>query len=56
VTTFSRRGRRAREIAKLNPFGWLGRPDDIASVVSFLVGPDGRRVNGQTIRADGSAI
>lgn len=33
--------------------GRLGRPDDIADVVAFLVGPDGRWVTGQNIRATG---
>lgn len=43
-------------IAQMNPFGRLGQPDDIASVVSFLAGPDGGWVNGQTIRANGGVI
>ena len=38
--------------AKMNPMERLGRPDDIAEVVSFLAGP-GRWVNGQTIYANG---
>jgi 3-oxoacyl-[acyl-carrier protein] reductase len=43
-------------IAKMNPFGRLGQPDDIASVVAFLAGPDGGWVSGQTIRANGGVI
>jgi 3-oxoacyl-[acyl-carrier protein] reductase len=43
-------------IAKMNPFGRLGQPQDIASVVSFLAGPDSGWVNGQTIRANGGVI
>jgi 3-oxoacyl-[acyl-carrier protein] reductase len=31
----------------------LGQPEDIARVVSFLAGPDGRWVNAQVIRANG---
>src|SRR5437763_6305820 len=35
------------EFKKLSPLERLGRPEDIASVVSFLVGPDGGWVNSQ---------
>ena len=38
------------QLAALPP---LGRPDDIAGVVSFLVGPAGRWVNGQVVYANG---
>jgi 3-oxoacyl-[acyl-carrier protein] reductase len=38
---------------KLAPLERLGTPDDIASVVSFLTGPDGGWVNGQVLRANG---
>jgi 3-oxoacyl-[acyl-carrier protein] reductase len=31
----------------------LGQPEDIASVVSFLAGPDGSWVNAQILRANG---
>ena len=41
------------QLAALPPLSRLGRPDDIAGVVSFLVGPAGRWVNGQVIRANG---
>jgi 3-oxoacyl-[acyl-carrier protein] reductase len=40
--------------AKLNPFGRLGEP--IARVVSFLLGPEGGWVNGQTIRVNGGMV
>jgi 3-oxoacyl-[acyl-carrier protein] reductase len=43
-------------IAKMNPFERLGKPEEIASVVSFLAGPDGSWVNGQVIRANGGVI
>ncbi|MFI7610776.1 SDR family oxidoreductase [Nonomuraea terrae] len=33
--------------------GRLGRPDDIAAVVAFLAGPDGRWVTGQNLLATG---
>jgi 3-oxoacyl-[acyl-carrier protein] reductase len=35
------------------PLGRLGRPDDIANVVSFLAGPESGWVNGQIIKANG---
>jgi 3-oxoacyl-[acyl-carrier protein] reductase len=41
------------EFKKLNPLERLGQPDDIASVVSFLAGPDGGWVNSQVLRANG---
>lgn len=40
-------------MAKMNPLERLGTPDDIASVVSFLAGPDGGWINGQVVRANG---
>ncbi len=44
------------QLAKLNPLERLGQPDDIAAAVAFLAGPDGRWVNGQTLRANGGMI
>jgi 3-oxoacyl-[acyl-carrier protein] reductase len=41
------------QLAALPPLGRLGSPDDIAGVVSFLVGPTGRWVNGQVVYANG---
>jgi len=38
------------------PLERLGRPEDIAAVVSMLAGPDGAWVNGQTIRANGGIV
>jgi 3-oxoacyl-[acyl-carrier protein] reductase len=43
-------------LAKLAPLERLGQPDDIAAVVSFLAGPDGAWVNGQTLRANGGIV
>jgi len=37
----------------LTPLGRLGTPEDIADVVGFLAGPDGRWVTGQNIQATG---
>lgn len=43
-------------ITKMAPLERLGEPADIASVVSFLAGPDGAWINGQTLFANGGAI
>ncbi|MCN9243500.1 glucose 1-dehydrogenase [Streptomyces sp. RY43-2] len=40
-------------VARMTPLGRLGQPTDIADVVGFLVGPDGRWVTGQNLRASG---
>ncbi|MEW1865718.1 SDR family oxidoreductase [Streptomyces sp. NBC_00669] len=37
----------------ITPLGRLGRPADIADVVAFLAGPDGRWLTGQNLRATG---
>ena len=42
-----------KELANLAPLERLGTPEDIAGVVSFLVGPDGGWVNAQVVRANG---
>ncbi|SAL73123.1 short chain dehydrogenase/reductase family oxidoreductase [Caballeronia peredens] len=39
--------------SKMPPLERLGQPEDIASVVAFLVGPDAGWVNGQVLRANG---
>ena len=41
------------QFAKLAPLERLGRPEDIAEVISFLAGPDGGWVNAQVLRANG---
>jgi 3-oxoacyl-[acyl-carrier protein] reductase len=43
-------------LAKLAPLERLGEPTDIAAAVSFLAGPDGGWINGQTLRANGGII
>ncbi|GAB3174239.1 SDR family oxidoreductase [Myceligenerans halotolerans] len=43
----------AEAIAGQTPLRRLGRPEDTASVVAFLAGPDGAWVTGQTLHADG---
>jgi 3-oxoacyl-[acyl-carrier protein] reductase len=42
--------------AKMNPLERLGTPQDIAAAVSFLAGPDGSWINGQTLRANGGLV
>jgi 3-oxoacyl-[acyl-carrier protein] reductase len=41
------------QIVKMAPLERLGQPEDIASVVSFLAGPDGGWINAQILRANG---
>jgi len=43
-------------MAKMNPLERLGTPEDIAATVSFLAGPDGSWINGQTLRANGGMV
>jgi len=43
-------------MSKMNPLERLGTPDDIASAVAFLIGPDGAWINGQVLRANGGMI
>jgi 3-oxoacyl-[acyl-carrier protein] reductase len=45
-----------KELAALPPLERLGSSDDIAGVVSFLVGPSGRWVNGQVVYANGGFV
>ncbi|MDQ0468502.1 SDR family oxidoreductase [Labrys wisconsinensis] len=45
-----------RAIAAMNPFGRLGRPEEIAAAVAFLVSADAGWVNGQVLRANGGMI
>ncbi|MEX0806545.1 MAG: SDR family oxidoreductase [Candidatus Binatia bacterium] len=37
------------------PLGRVGEPEDIAAVVSFLLGPDGHYITGQTIPVNGGS-
>lgn len=43
-------------MAKMAPLERLGSPEDIAAAVSFLTGPDGVWVNGQTLRVNGGIV
>ena len=45
-----------KELAALPPLERLGSSDDIAGVVSFLVGRSGRWVNGQVVYANGGFV
>jgi 3-oxoacyl-[acyl-carrier protein] reductase len=40
-------------LAKISPMERLGEAADIASLVAFLVGPDGGWINGQVVRSNG---
>lgn len=39
-----------------NLLGTVGEPEDVAAAVSYLVGPGGRYINGQTINLDGGVV
>jgi 3-oxoacyl-[acyl-carrier protein] reductase len=43
-------------LGKMAPLERLGTPEDIASTVAFLVGPQGAWVNGQTLRVNGGIV
>jgi 3-oxoacyl-[acyl-carrier protein] reductase len=43
-------------MAKMTPMERIGTPEDIASVVSLLVSPDGGWINGQVLRANGGLV
>ncbi|MBZ9784727.1 SDR family oxidoreductase [Pseudomonas sp. REP124] len=43
-------------LAKMPPLERLGRPEDIARVVSFLAGPESGWVNGQILRVNGGLV
>ena len=40
-------------MASMSPLGRLGTPADVADVVAFLAGPDGRWLTGQNLHASG---
>jgi 3-oxoacyl-[acyl-carrier protein] reductase len=37
----------------MSPLGRLGQPEDVADVIAFLIGPDGRWMTAQNLRAGG---
>jgi NAD(P)-dependent dehydrogenase (short-subunit alcohol dehydrogenase family)/endonuclease/exonuclease/phosphatase (EEP) superfamily protein YafD len=42
-----------QRVIDITPLGRLGLPSDIAGIVAFLAGPDGRWLTGQNLHADG---
>jgi 3-oxoacyl-[acyl-carrier protein] reductase len=42
--------------AQMSPLGRLGQPEDIADVVAFLVGEQGRWITGQNLQACGGVV
>lgn len=38
------------------PYGRIGEPEEVASVVAFLVSPEGHWINGQNVRANGGIV
>ena len=45
-----------RDFIEMTPLHRLGQPEEIADVISFLVGEQGRWINRQNIAADGGII
>lgn len=43
-------------LTRMSPLERLGTPQDVAATVSFLVGPDGSWINGQTLRPNGGLV
>ena len=41
---------------KMNAFGRIGEPEDIANVIEFLVSDQSQWVTGQTLRVNGGFI
>jgi 3-oxoacyl-[acyl-carrier protein] reductase len=44
------------QAVNMTPLGRLGQPEDVADVVAFLVGEDGRWMTGQLVRAGGGLM
>ena len=44
------------QAVSMTPLGRLGQPEDVADVVAFLVGEDGRWMTGQLVRAGGGLM
>ncbi len=45
-----------REGMREVPLGRMGRPEDVAGTVAWLLSPDARGVTGQTIDQNGGAV
>lgn len=41
------------KVAEINPLGRIGRPEDIANVIKFLLSEDANYINGQVISVEG---
>jgi 3-oxoacyl-[acyl-carrier protein] reductase len=44
-----------KSAAKANPSGRVGKPQDVANVISFLVSEKGSYINGETIGVNGGS-
>lgn len=45
-----------KRFSDMSPLGRLGKPEDIAGMVSFLAGKDGQWINGQIVKVNGGII
>lgn len=43
-----------KAVAGLSPFGRIGEPEEIASVIGFLCGKDSSWMSGQVVRVNGA--
>ncbi|MFT5510385.1 MAG: NAD(P)-dependent dehydrogenase (short-subunit alcohol dehydrogenase family) [Hyphomicrobiaceae bacterium] len=44
------------DMKQIIPLGQIGEPEDIAAMATFLAGPGGRNITGQTINIDGGLV
>ncbi|WFB58853.1 SDR family oxidoreductase [Paenibacillus sp. BR1-192] len=54
--TVGKSGEQIAGIVKMNAFGRLGEPDDIAGVVLFLASEESKWITGQTLRVNGGFV
>jgi 3-oxoacyl-[acyl-carrier protein] reductase len=56
LLTFGKTEEQLEGMRKMNAFGRLGEPDDIAKVLLFLTSEESQWITGQTIRINGGFV